>query len=407
MDHAAEPAWPTAERATGSAPGDTAAGPLAGVRVVELAMWVAGPSAAGVMADWGADVIKVEPPGGDPQRQVFGAIGVGRQHAVPPFEVDNRGKRSVVLDLTTNRGRQHLERLIAAADVFVTNLRPAALERLGLDHGSLLGRYPALVYGCITGYGLDGPDRDRAGYDAGAFWARSGLAHTFAPPGELGPALRAGMGDHITGMTLAAGVTAKLVERARTGRGGLAATSLLRTGMYSIAWDFGVQLRFGRRERTRARHESRTPLTNSYLAGDGRGFWLICLEVDRHWPKLAAAIGREDLAADPRFAGGTAQRAHSVELIAELDAVFATRPYHEWASRFDAADVWYAPINSLTDALDDPQVLASGGIVEMSPRPGEDPYQAIASPVDFDGRPQRPGPVPLLGEHTSDVTGGE
>jgi len=380
-------------------------GPLRGFRVVELAMWVAGPSAAGTLADWGADVIKIEPPHGDPQRQIFGAMGIAAQTGVPPFEIDNRGKRSVVLDLATADGREQLERILKSADAFITNLRPAALERLSLDHEALLARLPRLVYGCITGYGLDGPDRNRAGYDAGAFWARSGVAHTFVPPGELPPALRAGMGDHITGMTLAAGVLAKLLERERTDRGGLVATSLLRAGMYTIGWDFGVQLRFGRRERTRARDQSRTPLTNCYLAGDGKGFWLICLEADRHWPNVVAALDRPDLAADPRFADAPSRLANSVALVAEFDEAFATRPYAEWAERFDATDVWYSPINSITDAIEDPQVIASGAIVEMAPRDDEAPYRAIASPVDFDGRRQRPGPVPFLGEHTDEVLG--
>jgi crotonobetainyl-CoA:carnitine CoA-transferase CaiB-like acyl-CoA transferase len=376
------------------------AGPLHGFRVVELAMWVAGPSAAGTLADWGADVIKIEPPQGDPQRHIFGALGIAAQAGVPPFEIDNRGKRSVVLDLATADGRERLDHILATADAFITNLRPAALERLSLDHESVLVRFPRLVYGSLTGYGLDGPDRDRAGYDAGAFWARSGMAHTFVPPGGLAPALRAGMGDHITGMTLAAGVLAKLLEREHTDRGGLVATSLLRAGMYAIGWDFGVQLRFGRRERTRARHESRAPLTNSYLAGDGKGFWLICLEADRHWPNVVAALDRPDLAVDARFADASSRLANSVDLIAVLDETFATRPYDEWAERFDATDVWYSPINSIADAIADPQVVASGGIVEMMPRDGEEPYRAIASPVDFDRRRRQPGPVPLLGEHT-------
>ncbi len=396
---------PSGEGLDGVRAGDD--GPLHGFRVIELAMWVAGPSAAGTLADWGADVIKVEPPRGDPQREIFGAIGIAAQTGVPPFEIDNRGKRSVVLDLRTVDGCRRLEDLLATADAFITNLRPAALERLSLDHESVLARFPRLVYASLTGYGLDGPDRDRAGYDAGAFWARSGLAHTFVPPGDLAPALRAGMGDHITGMTLAAGVLAKLLERERTDRGGLVATSLLRTGMYAIGWDFGIQLRFGRRERTRARHESRTPLTNSYRAADGKGFWLICLEADRHWPNVVAALERPDLAADPRFVDASSRLANSTDLVAVFDEVFATRQYDEWAARFDAADVWYSPINSLADAIVDPQVIASGGIVEMSPRDGEQPYRAIASPVDFDGRLQRPGPVPFLGEHTGEVLGAD
>jgi len=368
---------------------DGGPGPLAGVRVVELAVWVAGPAAAGIMADWGADVIKVEPRAGDPQRAVFGAVGVRGDIPVPPFEVDNRGKRSVVLDLRDGEERALLDALLETADVFVTNLRPGALERLGLDPGALGARHPRLVYGAITGYGMEGEDRDRAGYDVGAYWARSGLAHTLVPPGELPPALRSGMGDH------------QLHERQRTGRGGLVSTSLLRTGMYSIAWDIGIQLRFDRRERTRPRERSRAPLVNCYLAGDDRGFWLICLEADRHWPKLLAAIERPDLGADERFTGARSRLEHSEELIAELDAVFATRPLDEWAERFDQHDVWWSPIQSIPEVIADPQ--AQPGFVDMTPRSGEEPYRAVATPVDFDGNRLRPGPVPEIGEHTSEV----
>jgi crotonobetainyl-CoA:carnitine CoA-transferase CaiB-like acyl-CoA transferase len=180
------------------------AGPMAGYRVVELAVWVAGPAAAGLLCDWGADVVKVEPPAGDPQRNIFGALGL-KVAAAPPFEIDNRGKRSVVLDLRTPDGLAAMDRLLAGADVFVTNLRPDALERLGLDHETICARYPTLVYASLTGYGLQGPDRDRPGYDVGAFWARSGMASTIVPPGQLPPGIRSGMGDHVTGITLAAG----------------------------------------------------------------------------------------------------------------------------------------------------------------------------------------------------------
>jgi crotonobetainyl-CoA:carnitine CoA-transferase CaiB-like acyl-CoA transferase len=381
--------------------GASAPGPLDGVRVVELGVWVAGPAAGGIMADWGADVVKVEPPLGDPQRSVFGAVGLSGDIAVPPFEVDNRGKRSVVLDLRSNEGRADLELLLATADVFVSNLRPGALERLGLDHDEVCRRHPRLVYGSITGYGLVGQDRDSAGYDIGAFWARSGLAHTMVPPGEHPPGLRSGMGDHQTGMTLVAGVMARLLERERTGRGGLVATSLLRTGMYSIAWDMGIQLRFDRRESTRDRFHSRAPLVNNYRASDDRGFWLICLEADRHWPKVVAAVDRPALAADERFVDARARLANCEALIAELDAVFGTRPLAAWADRFDEHDVWWAPVQSITDVIADAQ--AQPGIVDMEPRPGEDAYRAVNTPVDFAGYTIRPGRVPTLGEHTDEV----
>jgi crotonobetainyl-CoA:carnitine CoA-transferase CaiB-like acyl-CoA transferase len=379
------------------------AGPLAGVKVVELGVWVAGPAAAGLMADWGAEVIKVEPPGGDPQRRIFGALGIADQHGVPPFEVDNRGKRSVVLDLQTPEARDRMEQLLADADVFITNVRPEALGRLGLAHDDVLARHPSLVYASLTGYGLEGPERDRAGYDIGAFWARSGVAHTLVPPDQLPPGLRSGMGDHTTGITLLSGILAKLLERTRTGVGGLVATSLLRTGMYTISWDIGIALRFGKRESTRPRERTRGPLVNCYRAGDGRGFWLLLLEADRHWPKLVAALDRADLAADERFVDAKARLANSEALVAELDRVFATFERDDLTAHFDAHDVWWAPINSIFDVIDDPQAIAAGAFVDMTPQPGEAPFRAVNGPVDFDDRRPLYGPVPTLGQHTAEV----
>ena len=378
-------------------------GPLAGYRVVELGVWVAGPAAAGLLADWGADVIKVEPPTGDPQRNIFGAVGVSDQQGVPPFEIDNRGKRSVVLDLQFAEQRETMDRLLATADVFVTNVRPDALRRLGLHHDDLLVRHPHLVYASLTGYGLDGPDAGRPGYDVGAFWARSGVAHTLVPPDEYPPAIRSGMGDHITGITMASGILAKLLERSRTGVGGLVATSLLRTGMYTIGWDIGIQLRYGKRESTRPRHRNGAPLMHCYRTRDERAFWLLMLQADRHWPKLIAALQRDDLAVDDRFLDAKSRRINSEQLIAELDAAFAQRDFDDLTARFDEHDVWWAPINSIVDVIADPQAQAAGAFVDMSPRDGEPPYQAVNGPIDFGGYEFQPGPVPALGEHTDEV----
>ena len=376
-------------------------GPLASIKVIELGVWVAGPAAAGIMADWGAMVIKVEPSTGDPQRSVFGAVGVNSELPVPPFEVDNRGKRSIVLDLRTAEHVEVLHELLADADVLVTNMRQAALQRLGFGHREVCDRYPHLVYGAITGYGLDGEDADRAGYDTGAFWARSGLAHTMVPPGEMPPGLRSGTGDHFTGMTLAAGVMAKLFERSNTGIGGLVSTSLLRTGMYAIAWDMGIQLRFGRRQGTRSREQNPSPLVNNYATADGRSIWLICLEADRHWPKVLTAIERPDLAGDERYVSAQSRMKNCESLIEEFDAVFVTRTLDEWGEIFDANDVWWAPVQSIVDVIADPQ--AQPGFVDMAPRDGEEPYRAVRTPVDFDGFDMPAGFVPHLGEHTDQV----
>lgn len=378
---------------------------LNGYRVVELAVWVAGPAAGGVLADWGADVVKVEPPSGDPMRAVFGAIGV-REPRVPPFELDNRGKRSVVLDLASAEGRRAMETLLSTADVFLTNLRVDALERLGLDHASVMARYPRLIYAGVTGYGLEGPDRDRPGYDVGAFWARSSMASTLVPPGSEPPAIRSGMGDHVTAITLVAGICAALLERERSGRGRLVATSLLRTGIYCMGWDIGVYLRFNKISSTRPRERNTAPLVNCYRASDGRWFWLLGLEQDRHWPGLMAALGDSSIATDERFKNAIARREHATELIVLFDEIFAGRTRDEWTEEFDRHDVWWAPVNTIPDVIADPQAAAAGAWVDMPIVDGEPPYRAVATPIDFGGFTQTPGHVPGLGEHTDEVLRG-
>ena len=374
-------------------------GPLQGVKVIEMGVWVAGPAATGLMADWGANVIKVEPPTGDPQRFVFGALGVADQKGVPPFEIDNRGKRSVVLDLRNDDDLQKMFALLEDADVFVSNVRPAGLARMGLDPESLTKRFPRLVYGQLTGYGATGPDVDKAGYDIGAFWSRSGLAHTTVAPDELPPAIRSGQGDHTTGLSMAAGVLAALFDRERTGKGRVVSSSLLRTGIYTLGWDVGVFLRFGKRQSTKSSRKNPAPQMNCYRCADGRAFWLLGLEADRHFPGLLKAIGREELASVENFKNARARSINAGEFTTLLDEHFATQDYAYWTAKFDENDVWWAPLNSIAEAVADPQVIASGAFVEMTPQPDEAPYRAVNSPVDFSGYSPKYGPVPNLGEH--------
>lgn len=377
---------------------------LDGVRVVEVGVWVAGPSAGGLLAEWGADVIKVETEAGDPMRRVFSLISGHGQPQSPPFDLDNRGKRSVVLDLGDEAGQEAMAALLATADVFLTNLRPEATERLGLGPDELCERHPRLVYASVTGYGREGPDAHRAGYDVGAFWARSGLARTITPVGQPVIDIRSGMGDHVTGITTAAGVLAALLRRHQTGEGGLVETSLLRTGMYCLGWDLGIQLRFDKLAPTEPRARIQNPMCSSYQAGDGEWFWLLGVESDRLWPKLVAAIERPDLDEDERFNSARGRRHHAEEVVAELDAVFAGRTRDEWAERFDRHDVWWAPANTAAEAVADPQALAVGAVVDVPEGEGAPAHRGIAGPVAFDGQPSAPaGPVPALGQHTAEV----
>lgn len=383
--------------------------PLDGTRVIELCQWVAGPAATGIMADWGADVVKVEAPTGDPQRRVFASVGLGGDLPNPTFAQDNRGKRSIVLDLAGAEDRARFEQLLDGADVFVTNLRPNALDRLDLDPVDVLARHPRLVVAALSGYGSVGPARNVPGYDIGAFFGRSGLARTNSATDAPPIFVRSGVGDHVTGMATAMGVMAALLQRTRTGYGRVVETSLFGTGMYAASWDLGVQLTFGKLSSSRPRHRVVTPLVNSYRAADDRWFFLIGLEAARHFPNLAAAVDRPDLVDDARFASAQEISEHAEALIELLDEAFSERPLAEWAARFDAHDVWWAPCQTMADVAADPQAHAIRAFIDTPCSTGDpgDPtmsMRTVAAPVRFDGRVDEPRrPVPVLGEHTAEV----
>ena len=380
---------------------------LEGYRVIELGMWVAAPGVGGLLAEWGADVVKVESPEGDPMRRLFRLLAGHGQPESPPFDHDNRSKRSVVIDLTTAAGQEQIDALLADADVLVTNLRPAALARMGLDPASVLVAHPRLVYASITGYGLVGPEADRAGYDIGAFWARSGVAHTFAVDGAEPFPLRGGFGDHTTALATVSGILAALLDRERSGRGAVVEASLLRTGMWCLGWDIAIQERFGKVVLTPERPENHNPMAAPYRAGDGRWFWLLGVEADRLWPNLCAAMGRDDWAAHEGWSTARGRRKDSTGVVAALDAAFAEHGREELARRFDAHDVWWAPVNTLGDLPDDPQVVAAGGFVDVPAGEGAPAHRAAAGPITFHRDGERiapePGPVPAVGEHTDEL----
>ncbi|MFI5314331.1 MAG: CaiB/BaiF CoA transferase family protein [Myxococcota bacterium] len=377
---------------------------LRGVRVVELAVWVAGPGAGGILCDWGADVVKIEPPQGDPCRSLFMALAGLKEPKSPPFDLDNRGKRSIVLDTRDPEAREIAVRLVEGADVFLTNLRPDALAKLGLDYESLESRCARLVYASITGYGLRGPDRDRAAYDVGAFWARSGAEHIMFPPGVEPHGIRGGFGDHVTALSLVSGIMAALYQRERTGRGQRVATSLLRTGLYCVGWDTGIRLRFGTVAPSLPRGEALNPVLNQYRSAEGRWFWLLGLEAERHWPKLARAVERPDLTSDSRYLSARERRKNARELVALLDAIFATRTLAEWGTRFDEVDLWWAPVQTQDEVVADPQVRAMNGIVSVPEAGGVGEFQAVATPLEFSAADVGPqGPPPKLGEHSDAV----
>ena len=376
-------------------------GLLSGVRVIEMGLWAAGPAAGAILADWGAEVIKIEPPGGDPMRFLFKALSGSKESICPPFEVLNRGKSSVEVDVNRPEGLAIVERLIAGADVFISNMRPSFLTRAGLGYDKLHALYPRLVYAVLTGYGLEGPDRDAPGYDVAAFSARSGVASRSTAPGAPPPNLASGMGDNLSGVALVGGITAALYARERTGEGELVSASLLRTGIFGISMDLATRLTLGRLATPVRRESPSNPLLNSYAAGDGRWFWLIGAESTRHWPHLVAATGDPSLGEDERFATPRDRRRNGAELVARLDALFAEHDRDTWADRFAQHGVWWAPVNSVEDLLEDPQVSAAGAFVDVPVDGDGPPARSVATPLSFAGHPAAPaGPIPALGEGT-------
>lgn len=375
-------------------------GPLQGVKVVELGIWVAGPAAGSILADWGADVIKIESPGGDPLRAASAAVLPPDARTNPHFNADNRGKRSMVLDLRTKEGRTHLLALLDSADVFISNVRAAGLARLGLDPETVLARNPRLVYAAISGYGLTGPKADVAGFDLGVFWAYGAVADVLTAPGSAPPIQRSGMGDHQTGVATAAAVSAALLHRERTGQGQLVSTSLLRTAAYHLAGDLNAKLMIDEDPVYHDRRTAWNPLWNNYATADGRRIWLINPASDEAWPLFAALAGREDWLADERYATQAGRTQHCAELVAQFDEVFASHTFEEWTALLTSEPrVLWAPVNTVDDLLADPQTTAAGAIVEVEEIPGT--ARQIANPVEFHGSVcAAPRRSPELGEHT-------
>ncbi|MEO8540299.1 MAG: CoA transferase [bacterium] len=376
-------------------------GPLAGIKVVEMGVWVAGPSCAAVLADWGASVIKIEPPEGDPFRGLGAAFGATMN---PPFELDNRGKRSIALNLAVEDARYIAGNLIDSADVFVSNMRPGALERLGMSYEKLSRTNPGLIYCNVTGYGPDTPEANRAAYDVGAFWSRAGVVSGLTAEGADPPLQRGGMGDHMTGANAAGAISAALYNREKTGRGQRVAVSLARIGVYMMGWDTNTQLR-ARMPFTPPyqRDNAPNPLINPFRDKDGRWFYLLMLQGDRHWPDFLRALDHPAvLAEDPRFKDIPGRREHGPELVQLLDAILATRTIAEWGPIFDANEVWFAPVQNLAEVVVDPVLHAAGAFVTMESPEG--PVEQVNTPADFYGTPAHPGNwAPELGQDTETI----
>ncbi len=376
-------------------------GPFDGVRVVELAQWVFVPVAGALLADWGADVVHIEPLQGDPYRGLMTqGIGADRGGVNLSMALANRGKRSLALDVRHDQGIEVLHKLLESADVFLTNVRPGGLQRLGLDPETLTERYPRLICARGNGYGAQGPDADQAGYDSSAFWARGGLAHILTPPDREYPiGQRGAMGDRNGAMALAFGVAAALLRRERTGAGSVVDVSLLATAMWTLSSDLLAALGGQEPGPVPGRGAMPNPVVGAYRTKDGRHIQLVFLDSDRYWAPLCRVIGRPDLIDDPRFVDLRARHKNVAECVAELDVEFEKRTLEEWKELLGTIDAPWAAVQSVPEVLDDPQVAANGYVAEVQLDDGAS-YRLPNVPVQFDGQGATLHRAPEFGEHT-------
>jgi len=317
-------------------------GPLEVVRVIEAANWLAAPATAAMMTDMGADVVKIEPPTGDFYRgHLASSRGTGINYN---FELENRGKRSITLDLTRPDASEVVKRLCEDADIFITNLVRERVARYDLGYEEIRERNPRIVYVSISGFGSCGPDADRPGFDASAFWARSGIMGMLGKPDEAPVVNRGGQGDHPTAMTALAAILAALRLRDQTDEAQFVDVALQRAGVWELASDIQQQLG-GMSARP---HQDRTTqgivTWNPYRTRDGRWLMLVMVNPERYWNRFARCIGREDLVDDHRYTTTDQLLQHGAALIPELDALFASRDLHEWVPRLDQHELLWAVV---------------------------------------------------------------
>ena len=379
--------------------------PLEDIKVLEVDNYMAAPSAAAILADMGADVLKIEPIAGDPMRGLSRPLRVESNFAGYDlqFDVDNRGKRSAAIALDKPEGQALAHRLAQDADVFLCNLLAQRQQRFGLDPQTLFAIKPNLVHATLTGYGTTGPDAWRPGYDVTAFFGRSGLSDIMRE-GEDGVVPRAGtaQGDHTTGLTLVAAILAALRLAEKTGEGQVVETSLYETAVWTQASDISVTAVDQAPVRRRARHEVLTPMANRYPCGDGK--WVVLNMLDSGaWERLCRAIGRDDWLADEHYATGRDRYRHMRELVDGVDATLSAKTRDEWGVIFDEHGVIWGPVLGLHEVVDDPHANAIGLFPELE-HPELGTYRTVNAPMRFKSADVRPrGPAPRVGEHTEQI----
>jgi crotonobetainyl-CoA:carnitine CoA-transferase CaiB-like acyl-CoA transferase len=380
---------------------------MQGVRIIEVAEHTFVPAASALLADWGADVVKIEHvERGDAMRGLAatGVVNIPSDVHVL-LEHSNRGKRSLALDLTSDEGRAILYRLVETADVLLTNKLPRVRAKLRIDADAIREHNPNIIYVAGTGQGERGPEADEGSYDSLAFWARAGIAVALTRPeyGHVPSPPAPGFGDSIGGMTIAGGIMGALFHRERTGEAITVDVSLLSTGIWAMGQALALSLLTGEPWTPSPLDNPRAnPLARAYLTKDGRWLSFTCLQAGKYWPMLCEVVGRADLAADVRFADHAALLEHSPEAIAALQEVFGARTLEQWRHVLADFRGQWAVVQNTAEIADDPQVVANGYVRQCHTAAGT-PFRLAAAPIQFGGEPSQPARAPEFNEHGDEI----
>jgi crotonobetainyl-CoA:carnitine CoA-transferase CaiB-like acyl-CoA transferase len=382
---------------------------MKGIRVLEVAAWTFVPAAGAVMADWGADVIKVEHPEmGDPQRGLIssGLIPGGDSAVNYIIEQPNRGKRSVGIDMATDGGRELLYELARTSDVFLTSFLPEVRRKLKIDVEDIRKINPNIIYVRGSGQGALGPDAERGGLDGASYWARGGIANALTPDGLEWPVSpRPAFGDLPGGMTIAGAIAAALFSRERTGEPSVVDVSLLGFAMWTLSPDIVASKLFGKDPLAAMRgprEMNPNPLVGAYKTKDDRVLMLMMLQPDKFWSEVCERMGRPDLVTDPRFADGFSRYENRGECVREFDETIGSKTLDEWREAFAGMKGVWAPVQTALELYDDPQTGPNGYIVDVERADGVT-FPLVPNPVMFNEETYSLTPAPEHGQHTEEV----
>jgi crotonobetainyl-CoA:carnitine CoA-transferase CaiB-like acyl-CoA transferase len=383
-------------------------GLLEGLRIIQMGHVAAIPAAGSMLAEWGAEVIKLEPLAGEIGRLPGRSYGIPREVDLKGnvvnyiFELHNRSQKSIAIDLKKPAGKEAILKLIEKTDIFMTNYEVGALKKLGMDYSSLNRFNPRLIYGFLTGYGTQGPDKDERGFDLTAAWARSGGQYMAAHPSAPPPPQRFAIMDKTAAAYLVSGLLAAIIHRDRTGLGQEIDISLYHTAVWSLSTDIQsalVGLPFPRHDHAKAEN----PLANTYCAMDGKWFLLFNPIVEISWSELCKGLGRPELIDDPRFITEEKRAEHNEDIIREMDAAFVTKNLAEWETWFREKNIIYGRVQTPTEVTMDPQALANDFFTELDYGNGAK-MKLVNTPVNFHQNPALiKGPAPELGQHTEEL----